>query len=82
MPGTLQPFVFIDAGRVTVNENPFIVGTANYRRLAGAGAGVTWVRARDFQLKLSVATRLGSEPSTAAGTDHHTLGWVQAIKYF
>jgi hemolysin activation/secretion protein len=82
VPGTLQPFVFVDAGRVTVNENPFIVGSPNYRRLGGAGAGVTWVRARDFQLKVSVATRLGSEPSTAAGTDHHTLGWVQAIKYF
>lgn len=82
VPGTLQPFAFVDAGFVTVNENPFIVGAPNDRRIAGAGAGVTWVRARDFQIKLSLATRLGKEPSTASDKDVHTRGWVQAIKYF
>jgi hemolysin activation/secretion protein len=82
MPGTLQPFAFVDAGFVTVNENPFIVGAPNDRRIAGGGAGLTWVRARDFQLKLSVATRLGHEASTASDKDVHTRGWVQAVKYF
>jgi hemolysin activation/secretion protein len=82
LPGTLQPFAFVDAGGVTINENPFITGAPNSRHLSGAGLGLTWVRARDFQVKLSVATRLGSEPSTASDKDRHTLGWVQAIKYF
>jgi hemolysin activation/secretion protein len=81
LPGVLQPSIFVDAGGVTISENPFSVGP-NTRHLSGAGVGLTWVRASDFQVRLSVATRLGSEPSTAAGTDHHTLGWAQATKYF
>jgi len=81
LPGTLQPFVFVDAGGVTISENQFAPGQ-NTRNLSGAGAGLTWVRARDFQVKLSLATRLGSEPSTASDKDQHTRGWVQAIKYF
>jgi hemolysin activation/secretion protein len=82
VPGALQPFAFVDAGGVTINENPFIVGAPNSRHLSGAGVGLTWVRASDFQVKLSVATRLGSEHSTATDTDQRTRGWVQAIKYF
>ena len=82
MPGVLQPIIFIDTGGVTVSENPFIVGVPNNRHLTGAGLGLTWVRASDSQVKLTVATRVGSEQSTASDTDKHTRGWVQAIKYF
>jgi len=82
LPGALQPFVFVDTGGVTINENPFIIGAPNTRHLSGAGVGVTWVRAGDFQVKLSVATRLGSEPSTATDKDQRTRGWAQATKYF
>src|SRR5262249_594485 len=81
--GTLQPFVFVDAGGVTINVNPLPFATGpNTRHLSGAGLGLTWVRAGDFQVKLSVATRLGSEPSTAAGNDQRTRGWAQVTKYF
>jgi hemolysin activation/secretion protein len=81
VPGVLQPFAFVDTGGVTISENPFIAG-ANSRHLTGGGFGLTWVRASDFQVKLVVATRLGSERSTASDTDQDTRGWVQAIKYF
>jgi hemolysin activation/secretion protein len=77
VPGVLQPFVFIDTGGVTVN-----VGQPDTRHLTGGGLGLSWVRASDFQVKLTVATRLGSEHSAASDTDQRTRGWVQAIKYF
>jgi len=82
IPGLLQPVIFVDTGGVTISENPFIVGAPNNRHLSGAGLGLTWVRASDFQVKLSVATRLGNERSTASDNDERTRGWVQAIKYF
>ena len=82
LPGVWQPFAFVDAGAVTINENPFLVGVPNTRHLSGAGLGLTWVRASDFQVKLTVATRLGSEHSTSTDTDQKTRGWVQAVKYF
>jgi hemolysin activation/secretion protein len=82
VPGVLQPVAFVDTGGVTINENPFIVGVPNTRHLTGGGLGLTWVRANDFQVKLTVATRLGSEHSASSDTDQKTRGWVQAIKYF
>ena len=39
IPGVLQPFVFVDAGGVTISQNPFAV-TSNKRRLAGGGIGL------------------------------------------
>lgn len=81
VPGVLQPFVFVDTGGVTLNEHPFIAG-ANTRHLSAGGVGLTWVKPNDFQVKLTLATRLGSQPSVASDTDRHTRGWVQAIKYF
>ena len=82
VPGVWQPFAFVDTGGVTINENPFAPGVPNTRHLTGGGMGLTWVRASDFQVKLTVATRLGSEHSTSSDTDQKTRGWVQAIKYF
>lgn len=81
LPGVWQPFVFYDAGGVTLNENPF-AATANSRHLSGTGAGLMWTRGGDFQVKLTLATRLGNQPSSASDTDRHTRGWIHAIKYF
>jgi hemolysin activation/secretion protein len=81
VPGVLQPFVFVDSGGVTINENPYILST-NSRHLSAGGFGLTWVKANDFQVKLTLATRLGNQPSLSSDTDRHTRGWVQAIKYF
>lgn len=79
--GVLQPFAFVDTGGVTLNEHPFIAG-ANSRHLSAGGLGLTWVQAGDFQVRLTLATRLGNRPSVSSDTDRHTRGWVQAIKYF
>jgi hemolysin activation/secretion protein len=81
LPGVWQPFAFVDTGGVTINENP-LAGLNNSRHLSGGGLGLTWVRASDFQVKLTVATRLGSEHSVSSDTDQKTRGWVQAVKYF
>jgi hemolysin activation/secretion protein len=81
LPGILQPFVFVDAGGVTLNEHPFIAG-ANSRHLSGAGFGVSWAKANDFQVKLTLATRVVSQSSVSSDTDRHTRGWVQVTQYF
>lgn len=81
LPGVVQPFVFVDAGHVTVNAQPFAVAT-NTQRLSGAGLGVTWSRANDFQVKLMVAGRTGRQVSNASDTDRHVRGWLQIIKQF
>jgi hemolysin activation/secretion protein len=81
IPGVLQPFMFVDTGSVTISENPFAAG-ANTRHLSAGGFGLSWVKAADFQVKLTLATRLGNQPSLSSDSDRHTLGWVQAIKYF
>ncbi len=80
LPGVLQPFVFVDTGSVKINEQPFIAGS-NRRHLSGGGVGVTWTKAADFQVKVTLATRLGNKPATS-DTDRHTRGWVQVIKHF
>ena len=81
LPGVLQPFAFVDAGGVMLNENPFTAGVNNRRNLAGGGLGLSWARTNDFQLKLTVATRIGSE-RVQSDSDDRTRGWLQAIKYF
>ena len=81
LPGTLMPFVFADAGEVYANENPF-AATTNKRHLAGGGFGLNWSRAQDFMVKLTLATRIGKQPSGSSDTDRHTRGWVHLMKYF
>ncbi len=71
-PGVLQPFAFVDAGGVTLNENPFAAGN-NRRNLAGGGLGLSWARANDFQVKLTVARRIGSE-RVLSDSDDRTRG--------
>jgi hemolysin activation/secretion protein len=82
MLGVLQPFVFFDVGGVTINQYPFVANQANRRTLSGAGFGLNWLKTNDFQVKLTVATRVGSQASVSSDTDRHTRGWVQVIKYF
>ena len=81
LPGSLMPFVFADAGEVYLNENPF-AATPNKRHLAGGGFGLNWSRSQDFMLKLTLASRIGKQTSTASDTDRHTRGWVHLMKYF
>lgn len=80
LPGSWLASVFVDTGQAKLNEMPF-TSEPNQRRLSGGGVGVTWARADDFVLKLSLAHRIGSAHAVA-GTDASTRGWLQAIKYF
>ncbi len=64
--GSLEKFIL---GGVTVNEHPFaVVGavTANRRHLADSGAGVTWAKASDFQVRLIASRRVRSSPDARA----------------
>lgn len=79
LPGTLQPFGFVDAGESKVNERPFLTGD-NRRRLSAGGLGLAWFRASDFSVRLVIAHALGGVP--ASDTDRKTRGWLQAVKYF
>jgi len=81
VPGVLQPFAFVDTGGVTLNENPFAAGPNN-RHLSGGGVGLMWANGGDFQMKFTLAKRLGNQPSLSSDTDRHTRGWVHAIKFF
>lgn len=80
VPGVVRPFVFADAGAVTVNKNPFAAGE-NHRQLAAAGAGISWIKAGSFQVQIMLATRLGNQRATS-DTDRTTRGWVQVVKSF
>ena len=80
LPGVWQPFVFVDVGAVTLNADPFAVGT-NRRHLAGAGLGLSWLAAGGLQINLTLASRIGYEHAIS-DTDSHLRGWVQLIKNF
>lgn len=76
----LQPFAFVDTGGVTLNERPFAAG-ANSRQLSAAGIGLSWSKAADFQIKLTLAARLGSQLALS-DTDKRVRAWLQASKSF
>lgn len=80
LPGTIDRFVFIDAGGVRTNEDPFGSG-ANSRRLAAFGVGARWELPEDFRIQLAIAHRLGSEEATS-DKDEKLRGWIQAVKHF
>lgn len=79
----VQGVVFYDAGSVTINKNPFVVGAANSRNISGAGVGMN-ANVSGLQAKLFVAWRTGggqptSEPATI---NRNPRLWVQASKQF
>ena len=80
MPGQMQLVAFVDAGRVTVNKNPWTEGP-NHRTLSGAGVGVNWADPGNFLVRASYARKLGSEPAISA-PDKSGRFWIQLVKYF
>jgi hemolysin activation/secretion protein len=78
--GTLQPFVLVETGGVTINEDPFVTG-ANFRRLSGCGVGLAWFGVEDLVVKLTLARRLGNEP-VLSDQDELTRVWAQAAWSF
>jgi hemolysin activation/secretion protein len=67
-------------GSVTLNQNPWST-EPNQRRLSGAGIGLNWAAADQFQLRLAYAHKLADEPARSSPDANDRL-WLQAIKYF
>lgn len=79
LPGSLQLAGFIDTGEIKTNEAPFAAGP-NRRRLSGGGLGLNWSSSNDFVLRVAVSRRIGNAHAIS-GSDRHTRGWIQGIKY-
>jgi len=79
----LQGVLFYDAGSVMINRNPFVVGAANTRNIAGAGVGLNaqygWL-----QFKTSVAWRTsGGQPQSIPVTvNSNPMIWAQLSGQF
>ena len=71
---------FVDAGRVTVDKDPWFAGDNN-RTLSGAGIGATWGEPGNFAVRTYYAVKLGSEDAISA-PDKSGRFWIQAIKFF
>lgn len=76
--GTMVPFAFYDAGRVTLNKSPWAEGE-NHRSLAGAGLGVRYAD-QHWSASLTVAwrTRGGAAQSDDAA---HTPSLLASASY-
>lgn len=80
VPGQVHLLGFVDAGKVTIDKNPWFAGS-NERTLSGAGVGVTWEEPGDFAVRSYYARKLGSEEAISA-PDESGRFWIQAVKYF
>lgn len=81
MPGQMHLVGFADAGRVTINKDPWAPGD-NHRTLSGAGVGLTWADYNhNFVASAYYARKLGNEEATAA-PDKEGRFWFQLVKYF
>lgn len=81
--GTLQGVLFYDAGSVSINHNPYVLGVANSRNISGAGVGTNGSIA-DVQVKAYLAwrTRGGVPTSEPATINRSPRLWLQASKQF
>ncbi len=80
VPGEVHVLGFVDAGRITVNHDPWFAGD-NHRTLSGAGVGATWDEPGNFAIRAYYAVKLGDEDAISA-PDKSGRFWIQAIKYF
>lgn len=80
LAGQVHVLAFVDAGRVTVDKDPWFPGR-NQRTLSGTGVGATWVDAGNFAIRAYYARKLGSEDAISA-PDKSGRFWIQAIKFF
>jgi hemolysin activation/secretion protein len=71
---------FIDYGAVTVSRNPYAAGP-NHRHLSAIGMSMLWGLPDKWQVRASVARRLGSEPAQS-DSDSTVRAWLQALKGF
>lgn len=83
LTASLQATVFYDAGKVTINRNPFGPPASNSRNLAGVGVGLNASLA-GVQLRSSLAWRTdgGLPTSVPASAAKRPTLWVQAAVAF
>jgi hemolysin activation/secretion protein len=71
---------FIDAGKVRINHTPFAAGD-NRRRLAAVGVSLDCPLPADFQLRGSLAWKLGTRDASS-DRDRGMRAWLSATRYF
>lgn len=80
LPGKLNLIGFFDAGKITINHTPYAAGENN-RKLSGAGIGMTLVKPRDFEARLSYARKNGNSPNVS-DKEKPAQSWLQFSKIF
>jgi hemolysin activation/secretion protein len=80
VPGALQLAAFVDGGHVRLHKNTWAPGP-NRRTLSGAGFGLNWMVSNDWQVKASIAWKLGDE-SPVSDIDRSPRAWLQGVKFF
>lgn len=80
VPGQVHAIAFVDAGRITIDKNPWFPGD-NHRTLSGAGIGASWGDPGNFMVRTYYAFKLGNEDAISA-PDKSGQFWIQAVKHF
>jgi hemolysin activation/secretion protein len=80
--GQLQGIAFIDAANIDINHTPLLSSTvSNTTKLTGAGLGLNWNGANQWNAKAYIATPIGAEP-TQDGISKATRAWLEMAKGF
>jgi hemolysin activation/secretion protein len=78
LDGEFVPFLFVDAGRSTINHEAFAgFAGSNVRHLSGYGVGAEWSRPPGLVIRAWWAFKHGQEAATA-GADRSSRLWFQA----
>lgn len=81
--GSVTLSSFYDHGTAKLNHKPAANSTAlNRVTLSSLGAGVNWLKRNDFQMRLDVASRVGSESYKGDNLDSDTRWWLSIQKWF
>lgn len=80
VPGQFVLSTFIDSGKGKTYVKPLPTDTQNNVSRTGAGIGLTWGAPDDFQIKGTLAWRIGEEAS--ADKDRTPRANINAIKWF
>jgi hemolysin activation/secretion protein len=80
IPGTIQPFAFVDVGEVDYVRHRYFTGS-NHAKRSAYGAGVTWNAPDGFVVRATYARKLGDAEATSA-PDKSGRAWFQVAKTF
>jgi hemolysin activation/secretion protein len=72
--GPAEPFVFVDAGRVRINREPW-TAAPNERGIEGAGLGLRWLQG-PWIADVAVGWHSGDEPSTSEAGASRARAWL------